>query len=65
MPLSTLYNRHCVDKNYMEQVFKDVVQVGEGHFGKVFKVVSREDNKVYAVKVSKEIFHNETERCVD
>lgn len=46
----------------MHQVFKDVTQVGEGHFGKVYRVISKEDNKVYAVKVSKEIFHNETER---
>ncbi|XP_034252367.1 membrane-associated tyrosine- and threonine-specific cdc2-inhibitory kinase isoform X2 [Thrips palmi] len=62
LPLSSLYDRHRRDVNYMHQVFKDVTQVGEGHFGKVYRVISKEDNKVYAVKVSKEIFHNEAER---
>lgn len=62
VPLSSLYNRSCRDKNYLHQVFKDIIQVGEGHFGKVYKVISKEDQKVYAVKVSKEIFHNEAER---
>lgn len=61
VPLSRLYDRRRKE-NYLEQVFKDVKQVGEGHFGKVYKVLSREDNKIYAVKVSKEIFHNEAER---
>jgi len=46
----------------MNQVFKDVTLVGEGHYGKVYRAVSREDGKVYAIKVSKEIFHNESEK---
>lgn len=48
----------------MTQVFQDVTQVGEGHFGKVYRVVSREDDQVYAIKVSKDTFHNDAERYV-
>ncbi|RZC34016.1 membrane-associated tyrosine- and threonine-specific cdc2-inhibitory kinase, partial [Asbolus verrucosus] len=48
--LSRLYNPDK-EQSYFEQIFaKNTTTIGEGSFGVVFKVKSREDDKLYAVK---------------
>ncbi|XP_049278109.1 membrane-associated tyrosine- and threonine-specific cdc2-inhibitory kinase [Anopheles funestus] len=55
--LSTLYNRNIPD-TYYEQCFEQLTKVGEGSFGEVFKVRSRVDGRLYAVKKSKAYFRS-------
>ncbi|XP_053658629.1 serine/threonine-protein kinase Tao [Anopheles marshallii] len=55
--LSTMYNRNIPD-TYYEQCFEQLTKVGEGSFGEVFKVRSRVDGRLYAVKKSKAYFRS-------
>ncbi|XP_041767443.1 membrane-associated tyrosine- and threonine-specific cdc2-inhibitory kinase [Anopheles merus] len=55
--LSALYNRHKPE-TYYEQCFEQLTKVGEGSFGEVFKVRSRTDGRLYAVKKSKTYFRS-------
>uniref|UniRef100_A0A182N4B6 Membrane-associated tyrosine- and threonine-specific cdc2-inhibitory kinase n=1 Tax=Anopheles dirus TaxID=7168 RepID=A0A182N4B6_9DIPT len=59
--LSTLYNRHKPE-TYYEQCFEQLTKVGEGSFGEVFKVRSRTDGRLYAVKKSKTFFRSTQSR---
>jgi membrane-associated tyrosine/threonine-specific cdc2-inhibitory kinase len=47
--LSRLYNPDR-EQSYFDQIFVKDLTIGEGSFGVVFKVKSREDDKLYAVK---------------
>ncbi|XP_035775078.1 membrane-associated tyrosine- and threonine-specific cdc2-inhibitory kinase-like [Anopheles albimanus] len=58
--LSALYNRGKAE-SYYEQCFDQLAKVGEGSFGEVFKVRSRTDGQLYAVKKSIALFRSE--RC--
>lgn len=49
MNLSRLYNPDR-EQSYFDQIFVKDLTIGEGSFGVVFKVKSREDDKLYAVK---------------
>uniref|UniRef100_A0A182JR74 Membrane-associated tyrosine- and threonine-specific cdc2-inhibitory kinase n=1 Tax=Anopheles christyi TaxID=43041 RepID=A0A182JR74_9DIPT len=55
--LNALYNRHKPE-TYYEQCFEQLTKVGEGSFGEVFKVRSRTDGRLYAVKKSKTYFRS-------
>uniref|UniRef100_A0A182YG92 Membrane-associated tyrosine- and threonine-specific cdc2-inhibitory kinase n=1 Tax=Anopheles stephensi TaxID=30069 RepID=A0A182YG92_ANOST len=55
--LSALYNRYKPE-TYYEQCFEQLTKVGEGSFGEVFKVRSRTDGRLYAVKKSKTYFRS-------
>ncbi|XP_055638031.1 membrane-associated tyrosine- and threonine-specific cdc2-inhibitory kinase [Toxorhynchites rutilus septentrionalis] len=59
--LSSLYQREKRE-SYYEQCFEQITKVGEGSFGEVFKVKSRLDGCLYAVKKSKEFFRGENYR---
>ncbi|XP_058454635.1 membrane-associated tyrosine- and threonine-specific cdc2-inhibitory kinase [Malaya genurostris] len=59
--LSSLY-RPEQRESYYEQCFEQIVKVGEGSFGEVFKVRSKLDGCFYAVKKSKELFRGENYR---
>ncbi|XP_053671266.1 membrane-associated tyrosine- and threonine-specific cdc2-inhibitory kinase [Anopheles nili] len=61
--LSTLYDRRKPD-SYYEQCFEQLTKVGEGSFGEVFKVRSRIDGRLYAVKKSKTFFRSSHSRQV-
>lgn len=50
------------NETYFEQCFSRLAKIGEGSFGEVFKVRSKEDGLLYAVKMSKEIFRSELYR---
>lgn len=50
------------NSSYYEQRFEQVTKLGEGSFGEVFKVRSKDDGKYYAVKKSKQYFRSETYR---
>lgn len=51
------------DKNlYFEQEFEIISKIGMGSFGEVYKVRSKEDGKLYAVKRSHERFRGESDR---
>ncbi|CAG0897692.1 unnamed protein product, partial [Darwinula stevensoni] len=58
---SKLYNSSSREL-YFKQCFEEVKKLGEGSFGEVFKVKSREDGKYYAVKRSRQTFRNESDR---
>lgn len=58
---SPLYNR-MRDQNYLYQCYEILHKIGEGSFGTVYKVRSKEDNRLYAVKIFKEPFRNKTHR---
>ncbi|XP_055382662.1 membrane-associated tyrosine- and threonine-specific cdc2-inhibitory kinase [Condylostylus longicornis] len=46
------------NETYFEQCFELVSKIGEGSFGEVFKVRSKEDGHLYAVKKSKKLFRS-------
>ncbi|XP_067613632.1 membrane-associated tyrosine- and threonine-specific cdc2-inhibitory kinase-like [Eurosta solidaginis] len=56
--LSGSYDR-SINETYFEQCFTRLEQIGEGSFGKVFKVRSNEDGLMYAIKMSKELYRSE------
>lgn len=47
------------DESYFDQCFEIISTLGEGSFGQVYKVKSREDGLLYAVKKSKVFFRSE------
>lgn len=55
---SPIYNRDN-NETYFEQCFQTITKIGEGSFGEVFKVRSKEDGLLYAVKKSKQLFRSE------
>lgn len=59
--LNSLYQRDKRE-SYYEQCFEQITKVGEGSFGEVFKVKSKVDGCLYAVKKSKEYFRGENYR---
>ncbi|XP_065361607.1 membrane-associated tyrosine- and threonine-specific cdc2-inhibitory kinase [Calliphora vicina] len=50
------------NETYFEQCFTRLAKIGEGSFGEVFKVRSKEDGLLYAIKMSKQIFRSELYR---
>uniref|UniRef100_A0A1A9W3P2 Membrane-associated tyrosine- and threonine-specific cdc2-inhibitory kinase n=1 Tax=Glossina brevipalpis TaxID=37001 RepID=A0A1A9W3P2_9MUSC len=57
----TSYNS-SINETYFEQCFKCLAKIGEGSFAEVFKVESKEDGLLYAIKMSKQVFRNETHK---
>ncbi|KJE88565.1 hypothetical protein CAOG_08396 [Capsaspora owczarzaki ATCC 30864] len=51
-----------IDQTYFEQCFVSLERMGSGSFGNVFKVRSREDGRVYAIKIAKQRFRSQTDR---
>ncbi len=49
--------------SYFEQAFAIEGQIGEGYFGKVIKVRSRKDGKLYAVKIAKDRYKGSSDRA--
>lgn len=58
---SSFYDRNK-NESYFEQCFETVCKLGEGSFGEVFKVRSRDDGRYYAIKKTKQIFRSEAHR---
>ncbi|XP_053952450.1 membrane-associated tyrosine- and threonine-specific cdc2-inhibitory kinase [Anastrepha ludens] len=56
--LSRSYDR-SMNETYFEQCFTRLAKIGEGSFGEVFKVRSKEDGRMYAIKMSKELYRSE------
>lgn len=61
MQLSRLYDENSND-SYFKQCFIIEEKIGSGSFGDVFKVKSRDDDRYYAVKVSREKFKGKSDR---
>ncbi|XP_055695105.1 membrane-associated tyrosine- and threonine-specific cdc2-inhibitory kinase [Lutzomyia longipalpis] len=59
--LSSMY-QPTKRESYFDQCFEKICKIGEGSFGEVFKVRSREDGLLYAVKKSKQYFRSESYR---
>lgn len=55
---SSFYDKNK-NETYFEQCYEVIGKVGEGSFGEVFKVRSKEDGKFYAVKKTR--FHHKGE----
>ncbi|KAK5639673.1 hypothetical protein RI129_012165 [Pyrocoelia pectoralis] len=49
--LSPLYRRD-IDTKYIDQIFMSKIEIGRGSFGNVYQVMSRDDSRQYAVKVT-------------
>ncbi|XP_044128966.1 membrane-associated tyrosine- and threonine-specific cdc2-inhibitory kinase [Bufo gargarizans] len=60
-PVSHLYD-HSKEETLFKQCFQIVCKLGRGSFGEVYKVRSREDGAVYAVKRSVSPFRGESDR---
>lgn len=58
---SPLYSAQ-IHKSYFDQCFEVLEKLGQGSFGEVFKVRSREDGKLYAVKKSRQRFRGKLDR---
>lgn len=54
-------------ESYFDQCFDVLARIGEGSFGEVFKVRSKEDGRLYAIKKSKQLYRGETARqeCIN
>lgn len=48
--LSNSFYDKTKNESYFEQCFDQIVRIGEGSFGEVFRVRSKEDGKFYAIK---------------
>ncbi|KAH8296150.1 hypothetical protein KR054_002349 [Drosophila jambulina] len=51
------------DRSHFEQCFQRLAKLGEGSFGEVFQVRDRADGRLYAVKISKQLFRGEQYRA--
>lgn len=51
-------------ESHLEQYFEIISKLGEGSFGEVFKVRSKEDGLLYAVKKSKQLYKGKNYRKV-
>ncbi|KAH8255892.1 hypothetical protein KR026_001289 [Drosophila bipectinata] len=51
------------DRSHFEQCFERLAKLGEGSFGEVFQVRDRSDGRLYAVKISKQLFRGEQYRA--
>ncbi|XP_069840847.1 membrane-associated tyrosine- and threonine-specific cdc2-inhibitory kinase isoform X2 [Dendropsophus ebraccatus] len=60
-PVSQLYD-HSKEETLFKQCFQILCKLGRGSFGEVYKVRSREDGAVYAVKRSVSPFRGESDR---
>ncbi|KAM4698306.1 membrane-associated tyrosine- and threonine-specific cdc2-inhibitory kinase [Rhinophrynus dorsalis] len=60
-PASSLYD-HSKGETFFKQCFKSICKLGRGSFGEVYKVQSREDGCLYAVKRSVSPFRGESDR---
>lgn len=60
--LSPQYNKKT-NLSYYEQRFEQISRIGEGSFGEVFKVQSKDDGKYYAVKRTKQFLRSENYRA--
>lgn len=49
-------------ESYFEQCFDVIERIGEGSFGEVFKVRSRDDGRLYAIKRSIKLYRGESYR---
>lgn len=49
-------------ESYFEQCFEVLAKIGEGSFGEVFKVRSKEDGRLYAIKKSIQLYRGESYR---
>lgn len=58
---NSVYNRKRPE-SYFEQCFDVLARIGEGSFGEVFKVRSKEDGRLYAIKRSKKLCRGEATR---
>ncbi|XP_032599266.1 membrane-associated tyrosine- and threonine-specific cdc2-inhibitory kinase isoform X2 [Drosophila grimshawi] len=51
------------NESHFEQSFERLAKLGEGSFGEVFQVRDRSDSRLYAVKISKQLFRGEQYRA--
>lgn len=49
-------------ESYFEQCFDVLARIGEGSFGEVFKVRSKQDGRLYAIKKSLQLYRGESYR---
>ncbi|TRY70416.1 hypothetical protein TCAL_16409 [Tigriopus californicus] len=52
-----------IGQSYFEQAFTVEKEIGEGHFGKVYRVRSKEDGRLYAVKIAQECYKGDNDRA--
>lgn len=62
--VTPIYTEANQTESYFEEHFEILSKLGEGSFGEVFKVRSKEDGLLYAVKKSKQFYKGEHYRQV-
>jgi len=50
-------------QSYFQQAFIVEAEVGAGYFGTVYRVRSKEDGRLYAVKIAREVYKGPTDRA--
>lgn len=60
--LSSAHHKVESRKSYLEQCFDVCEKLGEGSFGEVYRVCSRDDGKMYAIKISRQPFRGKLDR---
>ena len=63
LPSSNVYDS-AKKASYFEQAFAIETKIGAGCFGNVYRVKSKEDGKLYAVKIAREVYRGQTDRAL-
>lgn len=61
-PLNPKLFDRSLKESYYQQAFKETARIGSGYFGTVFKVQSKEDGKLYAIKIANERYKGYSDR---
>eukprot|EP00095_Tigriopus_kingsejongensis_P008780 maker-scaffold1334_size47063-snap-gene-0.12 protein:Tk08780 transcript:maker-scaffold1334_size47063-snap-gene-0.12-mRNA-1 annotation:"membrane-associated tyrosine- and threonine-specific cdc2-inhibitory kinase" len=61
MAASSVYDE-SIGQSYFEQAFSVEQEIGQGYFGKVYRVRSKQDGQLYAVKIAQDCYKGLSDR---
>lgn len=62
LPIRNSIYQPAKKETFFDQCFEVIAKIGEGSFGEVFKVRSKEDGRLYAIKRSIQLYRGESYR---